>query len=253
MENINTIMINHPKITIKNGMVEKYSSKTVEGWEKLLSKGLDFLILPVSMRELTAEEKRLHPYCNSWIKLIFYDEYLTFRDKVFGYDFKTKDLLLLFQEHLSLLRQAHQNDVIIVDLNAENMLINAKNDIKFIDMDAALVDGDTKNAELCPEEYQGIELLKQHLISEDKRTLLSIYFNYLLYGNFKNQIEIQSLNGFMPPNTDVETLLLSYFDSQGLIDSNDYFDDLINKLIKLDYNSVAISARKILRKYKIGD
>lgn len=231
-----------------DGTIKKYSSKSVGTWERLVSKKLDFLVNPLDARNLTKEEKGRFPNSKSLITLPFYESYQTFEEKSFSFPFMTGDLLTLFKYHLSLLKKSHQEDVIIVDMNAGNLLINEDNDIKFNDLDAALVDGDKENAELCYDDNaRDVTLLKRMLISEDKRCLMEIYLNYLASGSFKRVVGDSVRSGFMFPCTELKNKALSYLDDE-LIMEDDYFEELVDGLISYE-RAVELEMKKVLGKY----
>ena len=229
-----------------NELLLKYSSKSIEAWEHLMQKNMNYANLPVDIFNLTNSERKMFPNAKSKVLLPFYDEYQTFCDEKFTCNFKTKDILKLYLRHTEILKDMHSKEVYFYDLHTNNIMLDKNLDIKFIDYDLCLVD-DIVDDDLKSlfNHSDSTADIKNKIRENDKRLLLKIYLNYLYIGSFK---PIKSLKlPILSLGLDDYSLdnILKYLNQNNDIEQSYYLENIIDHLKKIEYEA----PRLILRKY----
>lgn len=247
MENLNVNGTSDNNIFRYNDdLLLKYSSKSLEAWDHLMKKNMNYANLPVDIFELTEIEKNKFPNAKSKLLLPFYDNYQTFYDEKFTKDFKTKNILEMFLRHTEILKDMHNKEVYFYDLHTNNIMIDKNFDIKFIDYDLCLVDNIIDDDLKSLFNYNDSTLdIKSKIRENDKRLLLKIYLNYLYIGSFKPikslKLPILSLG---LDNYSIDSIL-KYLNENNDIKQLYYLENIIDHLIQIKYEV----PRLILRKY----
>ena len=112
----------------------KYSKIDKEVWKYLRDKGLSFINAPIKEEKLTEEEQRTYQNCNSKIYLPYLKDYEILSEETFLKDFNTKDILILEERIIYMIKELHKNDIYHSDINLKNIMINKDLNIKIIDL-----------------------------------------------------------------------------------------------------------------------
>lgn len=207
-----------------NGLILKYSKKTIDEWCELCKIDLPYCNLPIDLISLTKYEKEIHQGCNSKILLPKYTDYKGFDSDYYTRKLTTKELLELFMYHSSLLNDMHQKGVYHLDVGAINCMINKAHDIKFIDMcEAVNINYKRK--------YTDVEKLDFKM--NDKHFLFDMYVFYLANGNFSGLSCSFDDCGFPK---ELENEILEFYMTNDVTVDLDFYD-LSNNLISLGYKS----------------
>ena len=135
----------------------------------------------------------------------------------------------------------HQKGVIHSDLFEKNIMLNSEFDIKFIDLDASIID-DYISVENVYFYDKNTDVIKEG-IQDDKLDTLNMYLSYLEKGSFKNEChDIINFNSLSLP-LEIKKELLSYSIKDRIIEKDYYFEDIIEELLRIDYEAPKIKER----------
>lgn len=262
MENLVVNGEMHDKIFVveKNNLL-KYSVLPPKIWEILINKNLEFVNVPNRVYNLTNEENIKYNSSNSdifkelfaipiksKILLPFLEEYKTFVDEDYTINCNTKNILNLLSYNLLLLKEMHKNGVFHNDIYPKNMMINKNLDIKFIDLDSLLIDDYISSENIYADDLENFSTIIKKNRRDDKLDLLYMYVKYLELGKFVYLTEIPRKleNLFLPK--EIKNEILSYFKDYNKYPAADYyFEDIIEELLRIGYESPSLLNRKGLK------
>ena len=142
------------------------------------------------------------------------------------------------------IRSMHRKQVFHTDLFGDNIMINRDFDIKFIDLDQMIVDKFISEENVFFEDDITFNEKKSLSRIQDKVDILNLYMYYLINGNFKKSISINSnVNTLDIPNN-IKKEINAYIIGDIEPTSNYYFIDIIDELLKIGYESRVLSLRK---------
>ena len=120
-------------------------------------------------------------------------------------------------------------------------MLNSEFDIKFIDLDASIID-DYISVENVYFYDKNTDVIKEG-IQDDKLDTLKMYLSYLEKGSFKNEChDIINFNSLSLP-LEIKKELLSYSIKDRIIEKDYYFEDIIEELLRIDYEAPKIKER----------
>lgn len=220
----------------------KYSPVSKYAWERIKEKNLKSLNTPIKIENLSKEERQNHWDLQTKIELPYlkHHETLEYNQSLRG--LTTKQLLLLIKEIIEKIKQMHKAEIYHTDLHSGNIMIDKK-DIKIIDLDAVLVSNYISPENIHEEDDISFEEKIRLSKKDDKISILNLLLYYLKNGTFKDQmndfIDIQSLD--FPKNIKKE--ILAYQLDRADINSDYYYEDIIEELIKKGYESPKLRTR----------
>ena len=245
MENLKYNDDVYDRIFIKDkDFLIKYSMIPKEVWECLLSKNIDFLNNPIKIAHLKEQELKHFPNYKSKILLPFLNGYETLTNEEFTKNLNTEDILKQLREILLKIKNMHKKQVFHTDLFGDNIMINTDFDIKFIDLDQMIVDKYISEENVFYEDDITFNEKKSLSRIQDKVDILNIYMYYLINGNFKKSISIDSNVNVLGMPDNIEKEINAYIVGEAEPSSNYYFIDMIDELLKIGYESRVLSLRK---------
>ena len=138
----------------------------------------------------------------------------------------------------------HRIQVFHTDLFGDNIMINRDFDIKFIDLDQMIIDKYISEENVFFEDDITFNEKKSLSRIQDKVDILNLYMYYLINGNFKKSISINSnVNTLDIPNN-IKKEINAYIIGDIEPTSNYYFIDIIDELLRIGYESRVLSLRK---------
>ena len=245
MENLKYNEETYDRIFVKdNNFLIKYSMIPKEVWMSLLSKNIDFINNPLKIAKLKEQELKYFPNYKSKILLPFLNGYETLTKEQFTKNFNTEDILKQLRDILLKIRSMHRKQVFHTDLFGDNIMINRDFDIKFIDLDQMIIDKYISEENVFFEDDITFNEKKSLSRIQDKVDILNLYMYYLINGNFKKSISINSnVNTLDIPNN-IKKEINAYIIGDIEPTSNYYFIDIIDELLKIGYESRVLSLRK---------
>lgn len=247
---------------LKGDNLLKLSVLPREVWESFCDKNLKFVNNPIEYREITSEDIGKYninvgvfvPRLSA-ITLPFLNGYKTLGETVFEDTFTTKEILQLLKKNMNILKYIHQNGVSHGDIHSDNIMINEKYDIEFIDFEAGTFDEYISAENTFYDDYISNQKKIQKTIHQDKIDLLISYFSYLAFGNFRDTVEFLTVS--LKSNNSLQQFLnLDKYHSQYLYDfineedgtKDYYYIDFIDDLISEDYQSPVIYSKNMHNK-----
>lgn len=246
MNNLVSDGVGYERIFIKDdNTLIKYSMVEVDAWKSLQNKNIDFVNTPIKALSLNDSEKEKYPLYQSKIYLPFLDEYDTLYGSDIANNMDTKEALLLFKKNLLLLKEMHSKDVLHTDIFYKNIMINQNYDLKFIDLDASIIDDYISSENIYSEDDSSFSDKKGESMRDDKIDLLAVYFNYLVDGGFylgqDRGINFSNC-GF---SSSLKNTLDAYLRGDENISKDYYYLDIVDDLLNSGYE-----APKLLKKMK---
>lgn len=227
----------------------KYSPVSKEAWTKLQEQNIEFLNIPIKVKNITPQEKIIHPESNTKIELPYLQNYETLGHNKELNNLTTKQLLLLIQKITQKIKQMHKANIYHTDIHSENIMINDK-DIKIIDLDAVLLKDYISTENIYIEDEISFTQKQKLSQKDDKQSILNLLLYYLKNGTFKYQmndfIDIHDLN--FPKNIQKE--ILTYQLEKQIPEENYYYEDILEELIKKKYKSPKLITRKWIKNKK---
>ena len=245
MENLIYNGDKYDRIFLKDkSILIKYSMIPSNIWKIVQNKNLDFLNIPTDIFELKKEDLKQFPNYKSKIYLPNLYEYETLFNEKFTENLNTEEILKQLRDVLLKIKRMHELEVIHTDLFSDNIMIDKNFDIKFIDLDQMIVDNFISEENIFFEDDISFEEKKKLSIIQDKVDILNLYMYYLIRGNFKKSISLDSdvSKIYMPKNISDE--INAYINGFIEPSTNYYFIDMIDELIKVGYTSPILSLRK---------
>lgn len=233
----------YPRIFKKDKELIKYSPAPKEAWLVLQQKNIPFLNTPTKIENLTKEEKQQHPETECKITLPYLTNYETLGHSPNLGTLTTKQLLILIKQITEKIKQMHKENIYHTDIYSENIMINKK-ELALIDLDAMIIEQFISKENVYQEDKIPFEEKITKSIKDDKLSILSLLLYYLKNGTFKNQmgdyIDLYHLN--FP--TEIKKELSAYQLQQTTPTKNYYYEDIIEELIKIGYESPNLETRK---------
>ncbi len=230
----------------------KYSIQNKENWEYLIEhkKELPFLNIPTKVEDLNDEEKSIYEAsCGSKTKIYlpYLKKYTTLYNETITNDFYTEDILKLMKKILNLVKIMHDKKVIHADLHSGNIMINKNLDISFIDLDLSIINNKQSRFNYYFND-DTLENFIKYTKTNDKIDILNLLLHYLMNANFKkNNLHNEVIKDIMLPNN-ILSEFRNILDTENISDDY-YFNDLIDELLHIGYESPIIIKRKVLSKY----
>lgn len=234
MQNMNANGKSYYNVFYDSNYIFKYSPIEINAWRKLCDKHLSFLNYPLNYVGLDDNEKNLYSYCNSKIYLPFLSGYETLYSSQTLDHYDNKEVLLLLKKMLLLLKKMHDNHVYHGDIYSENVMINKKLDISFIDLDLAIIDDYISYFNIYVDDDVDIDTKKVYTMNDDKKGIFYLFMYYFAYGNFKQSAESYVDIKKLGLSSSLTNEINSY--QNGRISSRDYyFLDIVDELINMGY------------------
>lgn len=230
----------------------KYSIQNKENWEYLIEhkKELSFLNIPTKVEDLNDEEKSIYKAsCGSKTKIYlpYLKKYTTLYNETITNNFYTEDILKLMKKILNLVKIMHDKKVIHADLHSGNIMINKNLDISFIDLDLSIINNKQSRFNYYFND-DTLENFIKYTKTNDKIDILNLLLHYLMNANFKkNNLHNEIIKDIMLPNN-ILSEFKNILDTENISDDY-YFNDLIDELLHIGYESPIIIKRKVLSKY----
>lgn len=242
----------------------KYSTIPPKIWKRLKNKNLDFINVPDEIYYLTDEEKIQYNGDKSKIARELFDipveskillpilkGYKSFNDENFTIHCDTENMLRLLMHHLNLLKRMHKKDIYHNDIYPNNIMINRELDIAFVDLDSLVIDDYISPENVYADDDDSFLVKVKKNCNDDKLDLLDMYMKYLEKGQFIYSTEERdsSQKIFLPK--EIKDEIWAYFnDYDRDIAQNYYFEDIIEELLRLGYESPYLLNRKGIKMKK---
>lgn len=214
--------------------VIKYSPVEIKAWETLFDKHLSFLNYPFKYIDLDNEEKNIYGNCHSKIYLPFLSGYETMYNSKVLNNCDSKDILLLLKKMLLLLKKMHKKSIYHGDIYSENIMINDKLDVNFIDLDLAIIHNYISESNIYVDDEIDDELKKIYTMNDDKKGIFYLFMYYFAYGNFKQDVEEYVDITRLGLSDNLTNEILSYQNGR-IIGKEYYFLDIVDELINIGY------------------
>ncbi len=233
---------------IDKNMLLKYSSIDKNTWERMMNKDLDFVNTPTKVLPLTKEEMQKYPYSVSKIYLPFLKGYKNLFEEKYTKNFNTKEILVMLRQNIKLLKKLHDNNVYHGDLYVCNVMINKDLDMKYIDLDASIVDGIISEENIFKPDFDSEDAI-EYTRSMDILETIKMYLLYLERGNFKQGV-IETVDFYKLHLPEIiEKFFKMYYDNEPVkVEENYYFEDVIEELISTGYVSEKLETRNKKRR-----
>ena len=214
----------------------KYSPVSLEAWGHLSSKNIDFINAPFEIYGITAKEKCEHTMAKSKVLLPFLKGYDTFEYSNALDNLNTYELLLLMKQLMFDVKIMHDKNVCHGDIHSGNIMVK-DNNIKFIDMDAMIVDDIISLENVYYEDKIPFSEKVNLSIRDDKNGILSLFLYYLDKGTFEGQmndfIDVYNL-GF---SDEIKKEISIYQLNLKSPDKGYYYEDIFDELLRVGYEA----------------
>ncbi len=250
MKNLVVHQETYQRIKIKDSKtLIKYSPVSKKGWDILKAKNIKFLNIPTKVEPLSQEEKRIYKYQQTKIELPYLKDYETLGHSKELENLTTKELLIFTKELTKRIKQMHKQNIYHTDIHSENIMTKNK-DIQIIDLDAVLVEDYISNENIYEEEDMSFKEKQLFSQTEDKLSIIRLLLYYLQKGTFKDQmhdyIDLDTLN--LPKNIKKE--ISAHQLSQIIPNKDYYYEDIIEELLKIGYESPKLITKKWIKQNK---
>ena len=218
--------------------LEKYSAVTKEAWDALNNKNLDFINVPRVAYELTENEKEKFQFSNSRIILPYLSNYDTLTEARSTKYMNTEEVLKLYKENARLLKTLHNNNIFHGDIHNENIMINRKRDLCFIDFDGSIIDKyvSKENAYFYEDMMTFSEKIEKTR-NDDKVELFAMYIAYLVDVEFMRFSDLHTDIRKIHLDYETQKEIKAYFNGETIPNKDYYFEDIVDDLISKGYES----------------
>lgn len=228
----------------KGNVIIKYSIQSLNAWNILMCKNLPFLNIPKSCQHLSEEEQLEHSTCECKIELPFLNDYFTLYHMDFMHIFDSEQVLNLLRRMLISLKEMHEANVYHGDLFSKNIMINKQLDYSFIDLDAAIIENIIGQENTYFEDEISLDEKKLYTQNDDKFGLFFLFLYYFIHGNFTVGVDYEvDLDKLHMPKFIIDEI--NYCKKRKIIDSDYYFEDIVDELLSIGYEP------KVSNQYRI--
>lgn len=187
-------------------------------------------------------ERGLENGCAIFIPLL--NDYINIGDSSMFNNLNTLDLLLLLRRLMTGLRRFHNNGVFHGDISGANILFNSDSEYRFIDFDQGVVNDNVSNWNVYIDDFTDVDDIIEATMKTDKIDLLLMFLKRFLGISVFDDFSESRLKFLLFP-TDINDLIFNYISTRN-IPFDYYFDDVIDYLISIKYESPFMKIKKMM-------
>lgn len=233
----------YPHIKKDGKYIYKISKNSLEFLYKLKSLNYNHLNTPIDIIKVVDNYSYQYAIKSKYLK-----KYIEINN--FNFDnYLVIEVLLFYKNLLLTLKDYHNNNIYLNDINGGNIMLNNTLDYQFIDFDLSVVKGIEFNKRtIDPAMYKYYNKLdKTYLIKKDTFDILNMFIETLYYGNLYSNCNKTILLKRLDINNYAKELLLDTFGNYNIEDIG-YYIEIINIMLEdKNYENIKISENKLKR------